>query len=195
LTLRPPECYKAKRSEIAWNIDLTVRVFLTVGTDHHPFDRLILWLDRWLRETVVNVSCVEQIGSSEPPAYARYNKFVPYEDIRSAMNDADVIVSHAGPGSVLMAENVGHRPVVVPRRKEFGEAVDNHQVVFARWLSSNRIAHVAEDEVGFQHALAQVVAAGRFRRPQGFGHSRDVALRFGQLMDELLASNGRRHHL
>ena len=23
-------------------------VFVTVGTDHHPFDRLIHWMDRWL---------------------------------------------------------------------------------------------------------------------------------------------------
>jgi UDP-N-acetylglucosamine transferase subunit ALG13 len=172
-----------------------VRVFLTVGTDHHPFDRLILWLDRWLRETVVDVSCIEQIGASVPSAYARCSKFVAYEDIWSAMNEANVIVSHAGPGSVLMARNAGHRPVVVPRRKEFGEAVDNHQVAFARWLSLNRIAYVAEDEVGFQHAIAQVLAAGRFSRPRELGHSRDVALRFGQLIDEMLAPNGRMHRL
>ena len=43
-------------------------VFVTVGTDDHPFNRLIRWIDRWLeaggRE---RASCFIQFGTSEAP--------------------------------------------------------------------------------------------------------------------------------
>jgi UDP-N-acetylglucosamine transferase subunit ALG13 len=47
---------------------------------------------------------------------------------------ADVIITHGGPGSILLALSVGRSPVVVPRDPRFGEHVDDHQLRFVRWL-------------------------------------------------------------
>lgn len=171
--------------------DSVVRIFLTVGTDHHPFDRLILWLDHWFEVKAAGVSCLAQTGPSIEPIHARSEQFLTYEEVWAAMRGANVIVSHAAPGSVLIARNLGHRPVVVPRRREFGEAVDNHQVAFARWLALKRIARVAEDEASFQRAIEQVLATRRFRRPRVERPPREVARRFGELIDELLARDRR----
>lgn len=165
-------------------------VFATVGADHHPFDRLMLWLDHWLHESAPDVSCLAQTGPSVVPAYAHSTKFQTYKEVWIAMRRASLVVSHAGPGSVIMARNAGHCPVVVPRRREFGEAVDNHQVSFARWLASKGIAHVAEDEVSFQVAISDVLRSGRPGRPPQESSSREVALRFDRLIDELVASSG-----
>jgi UDP-N-acetylglucosamine transferase subunit ALG13 len=164
-------------------------VFATVGADYHPFDRLMLWLDHWLQDSAPDVSCVAQTGPSLVPARARSTKFQTYREIWTAMRRASLVVSHAGPGGVLMARDAGHCPVVVPRRREFGEAVDNHQVSFARWLASRRIAHVAEDELSFRVAISKALRSGRSGRPAQESRSSEVALRFDLLIDELVASS------
>ena len=69
---------------------------------------------------------------------------------------ARVVVTHAGVGSVLVALGAGKRPVVVPRRGRFGEAVDDHQVDFARRFEQAGLVTLVEDADGLEDALAQV---------------------------------------
>ena len=43
------------------------------------------------------------------------------------MTDADVVVTHAGTGSVMLALSLGKIPIVAPRYARLGEHVDDHQ--------------------------------------------------------------------
>ena len=61
-------------------------------------------------------------------------------------------MTHAGAGSVLLALAAGKRPVVVPRLARLGEAVDDHQLVFARHLAGTGTVTIVED-------LAELVPA------------------------------------
>jgi UDP-N-acetylglucosamine transferase subunit ALG13 len=49
---------------------------------------------------------------------------------------ADAVVTHAGVGSILCARRAGHLPVVVPRRRRYGEHVDDHQVELTQELDA-----------------------------------------------------------
>lgn len=60
------------------------------------------------------------------------------------MAKADVVVCHAGVGSVLAALEAGKIPVLVPRRSRFGEHVDDHQGKIASMLSERGLAIVRE---------------------------------------------------
>ena len=53
---------------------------------------------------------------------------MPFDELNARMREADVVVTHAGVGSVLCARQAGHVPVVVPRLHRFGEHVDDHQL-------------------------------------------------------------------
>ena len=48
------------------------RLFATVGTDYHRFDRLVDWIDRWIVEhrSEARLEAVVQAGTSRPPHYA-----------------------------------------------------------------------------------------------------------------------------
>src|SRR4029453_6241613 len=82
------------------------------------------------------------------PAGARAE--VPLAEMRQAMLEADVVVSHAGVGSALAAMQAGRRAVYVPRRRGHGEHVDDHQVAMARELESRCLVVAREaDEVTF----------------------------------------------
>jgi UDP-N-acetylglucosamine transferase subunit ALG13 len=64
------------------------------------------------------------------------------------MDDADVIITHAGVGSALTALRAGKRAIYVPRRKRYDEHVDDHQVAMARELDSRGLVLAREaDEI------------------------------------------------
>jgi UDP-N-acetylglucosamine--N-acetylmuramyl-(pentapeptide) pyrophosphoryl-undecaprenol N-acetylglucosamine transferase len=84
---------------------------------------------------------------------------VPGDELDRAMREADVVVAHAGAGSALSALEAGHAPVLVARRKAYGENVDDHQILVAAELARRGLAIHAPPET---LTLADLVnAAGR----------------------------------
>lgn len=105
-------------------------IFVTVGTHHQPFARLLDALgDSGLENLVV------QHGPGRPPAnVARCADYLPFEEMLACFREADAVITHAGVGSILCATREGHTPLVVPRRHDLGEHVDDHQVELTRAL-------------------------------------------------------------
>ena len=62
------------------------------------------------------------------------------EELSEAMAASDVVVTHAGMGSAITALEVGKRPIFVPRRHQFKEHVDDHQVLIAADLDARGLA-------------------------------------------------------
>jgi UDP-N-acetylglucosamine transferase subunit ALG13 len=127
-------------------------IFVTVGTNETPFDRLVQAVDALDRDDVL----VQYGSSAVRPTRAKGIDFLPYEDLVEHVRASDVVVTHAGAGSVLVAIANGKRPIVMPRLHRLGEAVDDHQLWFARRLEERGLAVVAEEAAD----LAAAVAAG-----------------------------------
>ena len=106
-------------------------IFVTVGTHHQPFARLIDAL-----AALPDDELVVQHGHSPAPAAVREAvAFLSFREIAERMRSADVVVTHAGVGSILLARREGHTPVVVPRLHRHGEHVDDHQVELTEALA------------------------------------------------------------
>jgi len=152
-------------------------VLVSVGTDHHPFDRLIRWVDGWLASRAAGtVRCFVQSGTSHPPHHAEWAKLVSHERMADLMRSADVVISHGGPGTIMGARRCGKTPIVVPRRATLGEHVDDHQVRFAKRLAASGQVRLVEDEAGFREAVDSALAyptprpqTASERVPQGAG--------------------------
>lgn len=114
------------------------RVVVTVGTDHHPFDRLIGWVDAWA-ELHPGVRVLVQRGESAVPVHLESVEMIGYDELVAAMASADAVVAQGGPGGIMDARSVGHRPIVVPRRGTLGEHVDDHQVAFTNWMAGREL--------------------------------------------------------
>lgn len=142
-------------------VDLRPLVLVTLGMDHHPFHRLMRWVDAWLEAGGHRkVRVLAQTGPAVRPRHSECRDFLDYQELERAMEDASVVVCHAGPGSVMMCRWAGHRPIVVPRLAQFGEVVDDHQVTFARKLAAEGAVELAEDEPTLHGLLDRAVAAG-----------------------------------
>jgi len=131
-------------------------IFITVGSTQIPFERLIHAL-----EQLPSDQLFIQHGPVPPPASAaRSTAFMQFPEVIESMQEADVVVCHAGAGSILCALRAGHVPVVVPRLKRFQETVDDHQVELAQALAAEgKVVSVEEVD-----RLAEAVATARPRR-------------------------------
>lgn len=166
-------------------------VFVTVGSDHHPFDRLVSWLDNWFaNQTDGHIRCVIQYGTSKPPDYAEGHPFIGHDHLQQLMQEAAVIVTQGGPMSIVESWRAGSMPIVVPRDPDLGEHVDGHQQAFGRRMHQEGKAFVPADQVEFSSLLNQALAD-----PEKFAAKPDEtaddrvlrsAQRVGALVDRLV---------
>ena len=138
-------------------------VFVSVGTDHHRFDRLVTWLDSWLESGRRDqVRCVMQVGTSAKPRHAESVDYLDYTQMSELIRSAHAVVCHGGPGTIALATSVGGiRPIVVPRTRALGEHVDDHQVVFTRRIAAEGAIDLADTEGDLHEALDAALANGR----------------------------------
>jgi UDP-N-acetylglucosamine transferase subunit ALG13 len=119
-------------------------IFVTVGTNEARFERLL----RAVAALPTDEEIVVQHGHTPP--IERQNlelvDFLPFEEVVETMRRARVVVTHAGVGSVMVALSAGKRPVVVPRRKSLGEAVDDHQLQLGRRFAEVGLVTMVERE-------------------------------------------------
>ncbi len=162
-------------------------VFVTVGTDHHPFDRLIGWVDSWLANGSNGARSFVQYGTSRPPTVADGRDYVSHDEMDSLITNAGAIVCHGGPGTIIDCMRSGTKPIVVPRRHALGEHVDDHQVRFARRLESAGYIKVADDE----RELATLLRSALDGSPDFIAREtgdvvRDTVARFAELTAPLM---------
>jgi UDP-N-acetylglucosamine transferase subunit ALG13 len=119
-------------------------IFLTVGTNEAPFDRLL----RVFASNPPDEELVAQCGPSRIcPPRATCVDYLPYDELVAMIRHARLVITHCGVGSIMTALANGKRPIVVPRLRRFGEAVDDHQVQLGRRLhEAGLVTYVAEPE-------------------------------------------------
>jgi UDP-N-acetylglucosamine transferase subunit ALG13 len=136
-------------------------IFVTLGTHHQPFPRFVDAL-----AALPGDELVVQHGHSAAPAGVREAvPFLGFAEMLERVEAADVVVTHAGVGSILLARRAGHTPVVVPRQHRHGEHVDDHQVELTAALAEGGKVVAVWDTAELAAAVAGAPARGEPRPP------------------------------
>ena len=118
------------------------RVFLTVGTQL-PFDRLVRAVDVWAGGRA-DVAVLAQVGPARyRPRHLETVRFLDTAECHRRVAHADVVVAHAGMGTVIHAAAAGVPVVVLPRRASLGEHRNEHQLATVARLREQRRAAIA----------------------------------------------------
>ena len=119
--------------------------FVSLGNATQPFNRLIeavFEIAPQLPQSVVlqhgNTPCHFKGGCIGRP-------FFEMREFSLLVAQAELLILHAGAGSVIHAIQEGKIPVVLPRRAKYGEHVDDHQLEFARGLAAAGKVVIAEE--------------------------------------------------
>ena len=73
--------------------------------------------------------------SAYEPHNAKWSKLFPYQTMIKMVDQARIVITHGGPSSFIMPLQMGKIPLVVPRKHEFGEHVNDHQVEFCKQVA------------------------------------------------------------
>lgn len=167
----------------------SLEILVTVGSDHHPFDRLIGWVDEWLTERRHDdVSCVLQYGTAAPPRHGIAHDFLPHNELQALLQGAQVVVTQGGPMGIVESLQFGTTPIVVPRLARLGEVVDDHQVTFCRQLSAVGKCVLAEDSAALWDAMNLALGQSDVYAIEPASVDEQVARsveRFGEVVDGL----------
>ncbi len=119
-------------------------IFVTVG-GQGPFDRMVKEIDAWAAQpgtppvfaqvgegaaTFPHLECVAMLGPAE---------------FRQRVEAADLIVAHAGMGTILLARELSKPLVIMSRLARHGEQRNDHQVATAERFAGVEGIWVAED--------------------------------------------------
>jgi UDP-N-acetylglucosamine transferase subunit ALG13 len=172
--------------------EITARVVVTVGTDHHPFDRIIHWVNRWLAGHPEQADAFfVQSGTTTVGPRCRSSKFLDTHQLDGLLDGAQVLVCHGGPASLASAWQRGLLPIVVPRLHQLGEHVDDHQLDFCTRVAELGRVRLARTQEQFDEFLQQGGGPSSALVRDAHADVEAATARFAALVDDLV-SRGRR---
>jgi len=160
-------------------------IFVTVGTDHHPFVRLLEWAAQ--AQKTLDVEVVAQRGATPNVEPIESFEYAEIGRMEALARSAHSVVCHGGPGTIDLARRCGHRPIVVPRAPDLGEHVDDHQMRYCARLA-------ADGEIDIAHTFEELIELLSTERPavRIGGESEDCVGAFSEVIDDLMAGRLRR---
>ncbi|MDP6381226.1 MAG: glycosyltransferase, partial [Phycisphaerae bacterium] len=112
-------------------------------------DRLLKAIDNGIRMGKITQRVIAQSGTSQyEPSLFEHKEFMPFEEMARLIEEAEIVVAHAGVGSTLVSLSFGKIPIIFPRMcgRRPTEHVDEHQMEFASQMAKQGHALVAFDE-------------------------------------------------
>ena len=116
---------------------------VTLGTQHQEFTRLLDYIEN----SNLKGEIIVQAG------YTKYESkrmkifdFISYDEMEKYIDKCDLVITHAGTGSIVMPLKKGKKVIACARLSKFGEHVDDHQVELVDvFYSEGYILKIDED--------------------------------------------------
>lgn len=109
-------------------------IYITVGNHDQPFDRFLTVIDDLAQK--LGLEAVMQKGVSKyVPKHCEASDYFPFSKSEEFFQTAQVVVGHAGIGTVISALKWKTPLIICPRRREYGEHLNDHQLEISRELS------------------------------------------------------------
>ena len=103
-------------------------ILVLLGTQHNEFTRLLQEIDECINNKIIDEEVIVQAGFTKYESKKmRIFDMIPKLDLGEFVERADLVITHGGVGSIIMALNKNKKVIAVPRLHEYGEHVNDHQ--------------------------------------------------------------------
>lgn len=116
-----------------------VLIYVSLGTHERPFYRLVKEIEGLIKEKKIKEKVIIQLGFTDYKVKgAKCYKYLEMKKYEKTLKNTSLIITHSGSGSILTALKLGKPVIAVPRRKAFGEHVNDHQLQIAEEMSKQK---------------------------------------------------------
>lgn len=104
-------------------------IFVTLGTQDKPFTRLLEKIDKEIAKGNIKDEVIVQGGCSkiDTNTMTIFNQ-VSQQEFEEYIDKCEILLTHAGVGSIITGLKYGKKVVAVPRLAKYGEAANDHQI-------------------------------------------------------------------
>lgn len=103
-------------------------ILILLGTQDKPFTRLLKAVDKAINDGFITEQVIAQVGFTK---YSSKNiktfDLIPKDEYEKIISEANLIITHAGVGSILTGLKKDKVVIAAARLKEYGEHTNNHQ--------------------------------------------------------------------
>lgn len=172
-------------------------IFVTVGTHEQQFNRLVKGIDDLKEKGVIKDDVMIQTGYSDyVPRHCAWKQWISYKEMLKYVEEADIVITHGGPSSFIMPLQMGKIPVVVPRRYEYNEHVNNHQLDFARKMNREKSRFImVEDMADMEEILTSYEQCAAKCSGVGEENNKRFNQRLNELVEEMMQNKNRGRQL
>jgi UDP-N-acetylglucosamine transferase subunit ALG13 len=129
-------------------VDL-LKVLITIGSMvEKKFTRLLKIIDELCEEKILDgTKVIAQIGfDNYVPKHYRSFDMISDEKFKSLIDEVDLIISHAGTGTVVPCLKKGKKVILFPRMAKYNEHYDDHQFEIAELFTLEKYTLCAKDK-------------------------------------------------
>lgn len=132
-------------------------ILITVGSQKFQFNRLLKEIDELIENKIIKEEVFAQIGVSDyKPKNYKYVDFMSQDEFSNKMDEADIIITHAGTGVIVNAVKKEKKVIGVPRLAKYEEHVDDHQIQLIDEFTSLGFIEPAYETEDIERALKNV---------------------------------------
>lgn len=104
-------------------------ILVLLGTQNNSFHRLLEEVQKCIDEGTIKDKVVVQAGSTkfESDDMEIFN-LIEQNKFNELIEQANIIITHGGVGSIVTAVKLGKKVIAVPRLRKYGEHVNDHQI-------------------------------------------------------------------
>lgn len=103
-------------------------ILVMLGTQNNSFHRLLEEVEKNIENRTIQEEVVVQAGYTKfESKNMKIFDLIPKEKLEELQENANLIITHGGVGSIISSIEKEKKVIAVPRLHEYGEHVNNHQ--------------------------------------------------------------------
>lgn len=113
-------------------------ILVLLGTQNNDFTRLLREVQNNIDNGIIKEDVVVQAGSTKFESKdMKIFSLVPTDELLKLQEQARVIITHGGVGSIISSIKLGKKVIAIPRLEKYGEHVNDHQIQIVESFAKN----------------------------------------------------------
>lgn len=145
-----------------------MNIFVTIGTQE-PFDRLLQMAESIAEDKSLRITAQNCVSSKFKSETIQLVDFLNPSEYERLFNESDLIIGHAGMGTIITSLVFQKPLIVVPREYKFGEHRNDHQNSTAKFLSKEGLIQIARSKENLIELIQGYQNGTNFFKPTNIG--------------------------